>query len=87
MNTLEQINREELEQEMHDIWEELGRDTKGMYLKDKSNDKLKEDLLKLRAVRMAFSILKHDQNGTALAVHLLADAFGEKTVPDEQRED
>ncbi len=87
MSTLEEINREELEQEMHDIWVELGRDATNMYLKDKTEEKLKEDLLKLRAVRMALTILKNDDNATGLAVHLLADAFGERTVvPEDEHE-
>lgn len=84
MSTLETINRDELEQEMHDIWVKLGRDPEGMYLANKTDEKLKKDLLKLRAVHMALQILKNDDNATGLAIHLLADAFGEKTVEDEE---
>lgn len=87
MSILEEINRDELEQEMYEIWAFLGQSKRKIYLKDKTDEKLKEDLRKLRCLKMALQVIHDKGGGTQIAVQLLAEAFGDKPKKDEERTD
>jgi hypothetical protein len=72
------MSKEELHDSIYNIWEEIGRDPKKLNIEDKSVIELSDIYDKLRAIKLAFSLLFKEKANYALAMHLLANTFDDE---------
>ena len=77
MSTAE-MTKDQLKGEIAKVWISLGKDPEKLRFEGKNRKKLKEGLMKMRAVKMGLELLMNDSGASNLAIHLLADAFDER---------
>ncbi len=68
-------------EEIVSIIKELGRDVSKLKLEKKTSEELTDAVNKLRVIRYSFKMLFSNEGNHNLAIHLLAQEFGENPVP------
>lgn len=71
------MTSKQLQGEITEVWVSLGKDPDKLNFKGKSKEELKDGLTKMKAVKMGFELLLNDSGASNLAIHLLANVFGD----------